>query len=533
MSNMAKTCFLIICTGLLSCSTSESVMAPYESALALNSSNAKNFHTMMYFPSGTTLHYPGYVIGIEKSSQSIVGGPKRYPEIAFVKNGHYINREKPSAWDTANQINRFQRNDWKAMFISHIIKNSTAKNMASPAKPYFYRDHCFVYNAYAAKPLSMIRKDYDLAKISDWHACETATNLDLVDSTTEQLYDFGKQALLSLERNVTADLKTGVYTHVVVIVMGWNTAQEEAIRNFNDLIGNMMAASYESKAGQQDNPINRTIATAPKGPENGAFRPLVIGVTWPSYWSNSLGNIFSYSNKAGDADEIGLSWLNKIFNEMIPNSLSASSSHAKVVAIGHSFGARAMTRALFSSPALVPLGAKFPDQDMVTSPVHLAVALQGAMSIERLAPGESNEGAPYRDFAELQNTKLVLTASKYDDATGANFIFWTKPAGAASSYADACSTPTPEYKRIFNCFEASDESATTGGSFSVCPYGSKDCDDALQAARGNKKVDYIDTSNGVTEFNSPGSGGGAHSDIYRLPMGRLLWKLIEAYASEP
>jgi hypothetical protein len=37
----------------------------------------------------------------------------------------------------------------------------------------------------------------------------------------------------------------------------------------------------------------------------------------------------------------------------------------------------------------------------------------------------------------------------------------------------------------------------------------------------------------MAQFNSPGSGGGAHSDIYRLPMGRLLWRLVEEYALQP
>lgn len=82
---------------------------------------------------------------------------------------------------------------------------------------------------------------------------------------------------------------------------------------------------------------------------------------------------------------------------------------------------------------------------------------------------------------------------------------------------------------------ASDTSAKIkNGIFSLCNRGeiSKECTDPFKNITGPRKIDYIDTSNGITEFNSFGTGGGAHNDIYRLPMGRLLWRLIEVYAME-
>ncbi|MFJ4143619.1 hypothetical protein [Pseudomonas sp. NPDC089734] len=521
---------LIIGISLMGCSDKKSVMEPYEATLDVGSSNAKNFHSILHFPSGTALHYPGYIVAIEKSPQSIVGGPKPYPEVSFVKSGQYITSEPPSTSDTSNIINRFQRHDRKAMFISHIVQNRFTENDTIAHKPYLSTTHCFVYNAYAAKPLALIKEDYDLAKISDWHACRISTNLDKVDARTYQLYDYGKYALASLETNLTQDLLDGSYTHILVIVMGWNTSQQEAVRNFNDLTGNVIAASLENKKGLQETGTSRNEALDTSKTSHGPFRPLVIGVTWPSYWSNSIGNVLSYANKAGDADEIGLSWLNKILNETIPNSLAASGSHARIVTLGHSFGARAMTRAIFSSPALVPINKKFPDQNMVTSPVDLAVALQGAVSINRFVPSLSNEGAPYRDYAKLKNTKLAFTAAAKDSAVGSPFIVWTSPSGSISSYRKACDTPNSPYKDIFDCMAASDTSATSNGSFRICKQGEPGCSDPFKKDGPLQKVAYIDTSDGITQFNSPGSGGGAHSDIYRLPMGRLLWKFIEEYA---
>ncbi|WP_258571654.1 hypothetical protein [Pseudomonas protegens] len=93
--------------GVAGCSGPGSVMEPYESALQLDSTNAKNFHSSLYFPSGTALHYPGYVVAIEKSPQAIVGGPKAYPQVSFVRSGQYISAEEPSRWGTPSQIRRF------------------------------------------------------------------------------------------------------------------------------------------------------------------------------------------------------------------------------------------------------------------------------------------------------------------------------------------------------------------------------------------------------------------------------------------
>ncbi|WP_256679450.1 hypothetical protein [Pseudomonas sp. Fl4BN1] len=117
-----------------------------------------------------------------------------------------------------------------------------------------------------------------------------------------------------------------------------------------------------------------------------------------------------------------------------------------------------------------------------------------------------------------------------DSATGAPLIVWTDPAGSIGSYRKACEGADPRYQRIFECMTASDTSAVPGGKFEVCKYGQPGCAEPFKGAGPDRKVAYIDALNGITQFNSPGSGGGAHSDIYRLPMSRLLWKLIEEYA---
>lgn len=507
---------------LAGCTSTERVMTPYEEKLAVDSPNAVKFHSMLYFPSGTSLQYPGYVVALEKSPQAIIGGPRANQRAAFLNaDAAYFKGEDGSYNTTREHIERFQNKDWKAMFVSHILKNAVVEHKSAEGASYFAKSHCFVYNAYAAKPLADVRNDYDLRKISDWNACRTAINLEEKPlATLNQLYAYGGVALDALQQNLTQDLRGDRYTHVVIVVMGWNTAQDEAIRNINDITGNLMAAAEEARGAQ----INE-LATSPKAQAAAMsrFRPLVIGVTWPSFWSNSLSNFFSYGNKANDADEIGLSWLNKLINQTVPNALDKSGSQARVVAIGHSFGARAMTRALFSSPALDP------GSDGPKSRVDLAIGLQGAVSINRFMPGKGIEGAPYRDFAKLGKTHIALTASQYDGAAGGR-VFWYDPSGSIKSWHLACDGHDAQMAATFDCLTASDTSASPGGGFSLCKAGDDRCS-TTPVSQG--KVSYIDASNGITQFNSPGSGGGAHSDIYRLPMGRLLWRLVEEYALAP
>ncbi|MEO4016742.1 alpha/beta hydrolase [Pseudomonas rossensis] len=512
---------LLLPLAMTACTSTKRVMTPYEQALSVDSSNAVKFHSMLYFPSGTALHFPGYVVAMEKSPQKIIGGPKVKKNVDFFHaDASYFEGEEDTRYNTVHQISRFQTKDPKSMFVSHILKNGVLMDESVPGEPYLAKTHCFVYNAYAADALAGVREDYDLKKINDWHACTTARNLEVTKPALSDLYKESAQALKSLEQNLTQDLTGSRHTHIVIVVMGWNTAQDEAIRNINDITGNIMAAAYEAREAGFNG-----LATRPKSADlaNSRFRPLVIGVTWPSFWSNSFTNFFSYGNKANDADEIGLSWLNMLLNETVPNALDASKSKAKVVAIGHSFGARAMTRALFSSPALVP------QQSLPKSRVDLAVGLQGAVSINRFMVGKGIEGAPYRDFAQLKNTHIALTASQYDGAAGGP-VFWYDPSGSIKSWHLACETPDAAMSATFACLKATDTSASPKGHFSLCMTGDSRCS-ASSLIQG--KVSYIDASEGISQFNSPGSGGGAHSDIYRLPMGRLLWRLVEQYALTP
>ncbi|SDH78034.1 hypothetical protein SAMN04487926_1082 [Paraburkholderia steynii] len=562
----ARKCFAIgVLLLLASCGRVPTALERQEDALDISNETERQFHTTLYFPKGEALHYPGYIIAFEKSPKAIIDQPPS--ERIVDSRAAYLGTETNNGHDrdTKELIEGFQKRDRKSLFVSHIIKYQGPTNNDNGR----FIDQCFIYNAFesdmsppGAKP-SQVSVDFHGMV---WHHCPrlalgpdntlTRSKLDpntkkeivkevegnpatrkQIDLTQAQyqaprpvhdLYGGGLDAMKKLECGLSSHIHQDGYTHLLVLVMGWNTSQDEAIRNFNDIIGNIIEARNEDV-----DPVTKKVAP---------FRPLVLGVTWPSYWSNSFTNLFSYANKADDADELGLSWLNVIVNRTIPVVLSQANVRPNVILIGHSFGARAAMRALFSSPLLLPTP---PVTDRPVSEVNLLVGLQGAVSINRFIPQRSHEGAPYRDFGKLMNTQVALTASRGDSATA--FPLWYKPSGSYRTWESICKSDSNDLKTIFDCRRTDSKrksvavpevsSPSTPATW-IPPHLFQVCEDSdaseacnLKSSSENRKILYIDASDTVTMFNSPGSGGGAHSDIYRLPMGQLLWKLIKTYAS--
>lgn len=512
-----SSCLLV----LAACSNQSRVLEGQEETLEITGPTEHKFHSVLYFPKGTALHYPGYVLALEKAPQDIVGGPKfldRSGALAswFLNDEvEYFKDEIDLNWNLGSvALLEQMKTDSKAVFISHIMRYSTRTVFKS--NPYTFTDHCFVYNSFLNEKVTGAANDS--SRVLAWRNCPVTWSPQPSEGT-QSMYLSGMHALESLRENLSGDLLGHRFTHILVIVMGWNTAQDEAVRNVNDIAGNLLEAAYEESAQpakqhapKEQGSVQETLSH---------FRPLVIGVTWPSFWSTKLWNLFSYPNKAGDADEIGVSWLNVLLNKSIPAAVEASGSRAKFVVVGHSFGARAATRALFSSPALKTSQSNSEPQ----SEIDLLVGLQGAVSINRFHIGAGDEGAPYRDFSRM-GTQIALTASRHDKAAGGP-IFWYDPFGSINSHDTAC-TGEGWYGNVFECLRAEETSAAPEGRFALWRHGEKT--PWVPSSDGPKRVLYIDTSDGVTQFNSPGSGGAAHSDIYRIPMGRLLWKLIRELA---
>lgn len=546
-------CILVpLVTGLYGCSTSPTILTEYESRLGVQDELSREFHSSLYYPKGLALQYPGYLVGIQKAAQEKVMGPAMiFPSFLDPAPRYFDDGEKATKWGlgSINLLRKLQT-DSKAMFVNHVtrfsfVQDKGPRSSGTSSLPYTYIDSCFLYNAFRSPLFSASRSAdnsqagartwRDLSGVIAWKDCRDAPGWEgnSPDLKSNAFYANGEVAIRALARAAALDLKNDGYTHVLILVMGWNTAQDEAVRNFNDLAGNLLEAARESEAAKIDG----------MGEPRLPFRPLVIGVSWPSYWTEGVANVFSYPNKAKDADEIGITWLNLLVNRELPDAMTTAGVNVPVVLVGHSFGARVVTRVAAASPALRPKdGAEVAG---LHSGANVVIGLQGAVSINRFWPnagGEppGDEGAPLRDYSTLKTTRFAFTASSHDSAAGGP-VFWFDPTGSIKSYQLACNSKSDDWRNsVFRCFSAHDTSGLNTSlagrkrweGFAVCengdPRSCRKVGDKLPIV--DRRVFYLDTSDGITEFNTIGTGGNAHSDIYRLPMGRLLWMLITSLA---
>lgn len=264
--------------------------------------------------------------------------------------------------------------------------------------------------------------------------------------------------------------------------MGWDNDQEESVRRYNALMSNLLEAARRDPAPDM------------------AFRPLLIGVTWPSVWGWAswfdLGQLayklFGYGIKADDADEIGYTLANYLLNGLALDMKAAFADRAplRVVAFGHSFGARLMSRALFSDGLLRPDLENRTD----TQSVDLYVSLQGAFSINRFIEGQGEEGWPYAEFAR-RPTAILLTTSANDTANP--LAFWISRAEHTGGWRGL-------------------EKARTQPDIFAIYQDAIDCIDL----GSRKQIVVVDAASFVKD----------HNDVLDLEMGELMWSAIRCFA---
>ena len=127
--------------------------------------------------------------------------------------------------------------------------------------------------------------------------------------------------------------------------------------------------------------------------------------------------MISYGVKADDADEIGLIWANKLLWNIL--SPLKRAKHIPLIVVGHSFGARVVTRAVFGNGLIdIPVGNE--TSNNVTEEecsIDLVVGLQGAFSCQEVYSGKWQRGSPYSEFNRNNYAnKFVFTWSEYDFA---------------------------------------------------------------------------------------------------------------------
>lgn len=409
------------------------------------------FHSTLYYPTEISLNFPGFIVGIEKS-----------PVKDITTAGDVVTMDVPGSGKTAEEFED-DLVDKKIMYVSHIVENKGQR---------YGEGNCAHYSVY--------HKNVDVELIE---GCDGKT---LTEVKPAKAYYSGWQALENLSKRIKEKLKANKklednkekYTHILVISMGWNTDQEEAVRNFNSIV-----KSIDRAKGDND------------------FNPLFVGITWPSMWQSSwfdpILKVSSYPVKSTDADEVGISWMGAVIHSVLNKMKLAT--ELPLVVIGHSFGARATSMATCVGPAIAKKDRKFIERNTI----DLLVSLQGAYSMNRFFPENKRiEKITYDQRCANNAKQVVLTSSVRD--TAMDIGKWTPFVGNESTYKKYCGkNPHSDVE----CVVVNPE-----GGFKTEP------------SKGFNFL-YINADE-LIYYNAYKSGGGSHSDIYRNEMGKMLWQLI-------
>jgi hypothetical protein len=330
------------------------------SIILLAGCSCKSNYHELAYDRKPTLGNDGLLIGIEKYNWNCVNKEK----------GVDLSRYKIDQPDTKSS-KLFERlvNHKKSMIVSHILefKNGVRND---------------IYNPFIAQ------------------------------NALDPEYERGYAELDKLTDKITSELQKGDYTHVIFMSMGWHNDQYESIDRYKKII-----------------------TTIKRQDTQNTFKPYLVTVTWPSSWgSNSkfsviekLGHIISYLNKPQDADEIGFTIGNYLLHNVILNAVNKvnnTGAQVKTIGIGHSLGARLLSRSIFSK--------KYLKNDQSNGQLlDLFIGLEPAFSANRFIEDGGIEGSPYKNHSELQ-TKFLITTSKYDKANPV--AFWSEHLGGKDSF---------------------------------------------------------------------------------------------------
>jgi hypothetical protein len=407
-------------------------------------------HISNYYPSAIALNFPGYIIGLEESSSRLVTRDREDVLLDETKltAGYSVKR-------LLRQLN------YDVPYISQIMRYE--------GQPYG-EGNCALYSLYHNQGATIVEPCNDDPR-----------NVVLENSDYDSTFVRSWDAIDLLKERLAEDVSTDEYTHLVVAVMGLDTAQEEAIRNYKSLV-----SSIRREAGSD-------------------FKPLFIGVTWPSFfanrWFDPLWEALAYPPIADRADILGLSWLGVLLNEAI----MPLSDRLKVTVIAHSFGARAASMAVCVGPALIR-GNEAMIERRSRGRIDNFIGMASAFSLARFVEVDNlfYEHIYYRDYCPTIE-RFVFTASSDDGAFTP--VFWSDSAGDHDDMMRYCEQ---EQSVSVACTTATSDGDINGYDVSA-------------------KLNYIDTSE-LMKFTMPGTEGGGHSDIYRPQIGKLLWTLINRSA---
>lgn len=407
-------------------------------------------HISAYYPGAISLNFPGYVVGLEEASTKRVTNDPGDILLA---------REASSAGFTVERLLKAVR--YNLPFVSQVMRYE--------GRPYG-EGNCSLYSLYHNFGRAFVNP------CSDDPRNKAPAAYDYRDT-----YLKSWDAIDILKERLTRDVETKKYTHLIVAVMGLDTAQEEAIRNYKSII-----SSIRKEAGSE-------------------FEPIFVGITWPSFFANRWFDPFwealAYHPIADRADILGLTWLGVILNDVI----MPLSDKIEVSVIAHSFGARATSMGLCVGPAIVR-GSGQVNLSQDTGKIKNFIGLAPAFSLQRFVDEDFlfYENVYYKDYCP-KIERFVFTASSEDYAFDP--VFWSDAVGDHEYMLQYCSEEQPV---ALTCVTATSEGD-------------------IEASDPAAKITYVDTS-ALMKFQMPGTRGGGHADIYRPAIGRFLWGLINGGA---
>lgn len=266
---------------------------------------------------------------------------------------------------------------------------------------------------------------------------------------------------------VQSKIASGQYTHLILACTGWNNYQDMSLDTYHQWL------SFTKNAAHQDGQGNR-------------FKPLFIGFTWPSRWRLP---IFSFFNKANDADELGMTHISALLWKYLAPTLTAHP--VPVISIGHSFGARVMSRAIHS---------RFLRKSTDNSyKIDLAIDFQGAYPASRFCEKNGSNGGLYN--FEVPVKKHVMTRSRFDHAIK---------------------------QALYSCYIGNSKSATflqesvaARGSFE---FGSVN-EHGMPGSFGADKTRLLLDAHSIIHIKSSFLVG-AHGDVRNQATGRMIWEFI-------
>ncbi|MDZ7813615.1 MAG: alpha/beta hydrolase [Ideonella sp.] len=450
----------------------KSLLYADECRLGTESSDSQRYHALLYYPHEYAMRVPGLVIGAEKSGTDQVRRGAQAVGLQPAPDGIAV-KDRTTRW-----LKDVMQGGSKAVFISHVAAfDGQAGSL--------------VFDAYRSP-----------AQPDDTRLDPALKNVPWLDCQREPVpranaYADSWRGVKAARERMASDLAHGRYTHVVMIAMGWNTVQTEAMQNFASITRNLQAAA----------------------PDKANFRPYIIGFTWPSQWDNPfLGSVLvrpsSLLNKANDADEFAAGWLSASIRYAVLPALAETAvrgQRPKLIAIGHSFGARALSHAICRGTVLKPGEGGLNDPPLAAGAVDALISLQGAYSLNRLrASGAGPSSLAYAPGCPAA-ARLVFTASRHDSAAeGAAKIPGPLWAGSMKSWLrlQQDGSHLDDGSRMTLCTAQADGQLGQG------------CDLTPQT-----RMLYVNASE-LIKYQSFGTGGGAHSDIYRPETGRFLWNVL-------